>query len=134
MEIFLSDGEAATRAFAARFAKQLKSGDVVRLFGELGAGKTAFVKGLAEGLGIDDEVVSPTYSYLNVYGDYLYHYDCYRLSCGDDAVALGLSDYFGEENVCVIEWSENVESALPENCVEITIEKTGENGRKITVK
>ena len=134
MEIFMSDSETATRKFAAAFARQLKCGDVVLLSGELGAGKTAFVKGMAEGLGIEDEVVSPTYAYLNVYGDYLYHYDCYRLSGGDEAAALGLTDYFGGENVCVIEWAQNIASALPDGCLEVTIEKTGENGRKITVK
>lgn len=134
MRSIISESEAATRKFAAEYAKQLKNGDVVLLSGDLGAGKTAFVKGMAEGMGIDDEVVSPTYSYLNVYGDRLYHYDCYRLSCGEDAVSLGLSDYFGEDNVCVIEWAENIASALPPGCRKVTIEKLGETGRKITAE
>ncbi len=134
MEVFFSGGEAATRKFAAAFAKGLKKGAVVLLGGDLGAGKTVFVKGMAEGLGIGEEVVSPTYTYLNIYGDYLYHYDCYRLSSGEDAVALGLTDYFGGDNVCVVEWAQNIRSALPEGCVEITIEKTGENERKITIQ
>lgn len=116
---------------AAEYAKTLKRGDVVVLKGELGAGKTAFTKGIAAGLGIEDEVVSPTYAYLNVYGGYLYHYDCYRLSSGEDAEALGLSDYFGGDNVCVIEWAENIKSVLPPRVKTVEIIKTGENERKI---
>ncbi len=133
MKKFVSDGESATEAFAAQFAKTLKNGDVVLLEGELGAGKTAFTKGLARGLGIEEEVVSPTYAYLNVYADRLYHYDCYRLSCGEDALALGLTDYFGGENICVIEWFENIADVLPKDCKKVKIEKRGENEREITV-
>ena len=64
---------------------------------------------------------------------HIYHYDCYRLSCGDDAVMLGLTDYFGGENICLIEWAENVSDVLPENIKTVKIEKTGENGRKIVL-
>ena len=102
------------------------------LSGELGAGKTAFVKGVAEYFGLDG-VVSPTYAYLNVYGDFLYHYDCYRLFSAEDAERLGLIDYFGGDNICLIEWSENIKDAIPENAKKVVIEKTSENGRKITL-
>lgn len=134
MLTFISGSEEQTRRFAEEYAKTLKDGDVVLLFGDLGAGKTAFVKGLAAGLGIESEVVSPTYTYLNVYGGRLYHYDCYRLSCGEDALALGLADYFGENNVCAVEWPQNIASVLPAGCKKVTIEKLGENERKITAQ
>lgn len=127
-----TDSEKQTRAAAKEYAASLNRGDVVLLKGELGAGKTAFMKGVAEYFGISG-VKSPTYAYLNVYGGFLYHYDCYRLSSGDDAAALGLTDYFGGDNICFIEWSENVSDALPENCKSVFIEKTGENQRKIVL-
>lgn len=131
MEI-LSTCEAQTREIAKKYAETLNRGDVVVLSGELGAGKTAFVKGVADYFGLSG-VTSPTYAYLNVYGDFIYHYDCYRLSCGDDAVMLGLTDYFGGDNICLIEWAENVSDVLPENIKTVKIEKTGENGRKIVL-
>lgn len=131
MEI-LSTCETQTREIAKKYAETLNRGDVVVLSGELGAGKTAFVKGVADYFGLSG-VTSPTYAYLNVYGDFIYHYDCYRLSCGDDAVMLGLTDYFGGENICLIEWAENVSDVLPENIKTVKIEKTGENGRKIVL-
>ena len=131
MEI-LSTCEAQTREIAKKYAETLNRGDVVVLSGELGAGKTAFVKGVADYFGLSG-VTSPTYAYLNVYGDFIYHYDCYRLSCGDDAVMLGLTDYFGGDNIFLIEWAENVSDVLPENIKTVKIEKTGENGRKIVL-
>lgn len=100
------------------------------LSGELGAGKTAFVKGVAKYFGLGG-VTSPTYAYLNVYGDFIYHYDCYRLSCGEDAVMLGLTDYFNGDNICLIEWAENIQDVLPTDCKVVKIEKTGECERKI---
>ena len=129
MEI-LSTCETQTREIAKKYAETLNRGDVVVLSGELGAGKTAFVKGVADYFGLSG-VTSPTYAYLNVYGDFIYHYDCYRLSCGDDAVMLGLTDYFGGDNICLIEWAENVSDVLPENVKTVKLEKTGENERKI---
>lgn len=131
MEI-ISTSEKQTESIAYDFAKTLKEGDVVILSGGLGAGKTAFTKGIARYFGLDG-VTSPTYAYLNVYGDKLYHYDCYRLSCGEDAVRLGLTDYFGGENICVIEWAENIEDALPDDCKVVEIERIDENTRKIVL-
>ncbi len=128
--LYYSDSEKRTREIAKEFAATLKKGDVVLLSGELGAGKTAFMKGVAEYFGFGG-VTSPTYAYLNVYGDLIYHYDCYRLSSGEEAAAMGLTDYFGGDNICFIEWSENIEDALPENCKRVKIEKRGENEREI---
>ena len=129
---FISNNEKQTAEIAFEYAKTLKKGDVVLLRGDLGAGKTAFTKGLAKYFGFEG-VTSPTYAYLNIYGDYIYHYDCYRLSSGEDAIMLGLTDYFGEDNICVIEWAENISDALPENSKEVIIEKISDSERKITL-
>ena len=126
----ISNNQKQTEEIAFEYAKTLKDGDVVVLSGDLGAGKTAFVKGVAKFFGLDG-VTSPTYAYLNVYGDKIYHYDCYRLSCGEDAERLGLTDYFGGENICLIEWAENIEDALPDNVKKVEIKKVSENERKI---
>ena len=126
----ISNSAKQTEQIAFEYAKTLVKGDVVLLSGDLGAGKTAFTKGVAKYFGLDG-VTSPTYAYLNVYGDLLYHYDCYRLSCGEDAERLGLTDYFNGDNICLIEWSENIEDALPDNCKRVIIEKLGEDKRKI---
>ncbi len=129
MEI-ITRSAAQTEKAAFEFAKTLKKGDVVLLEGDLGAGKTVFTKGVAAFFGLDG-VTSPTYAYLNVYGDVLYHYDCYRLSCGEDAAMLGLTDYFGGDNVCLIEWAENIKDVLPENCKTVKITKISSDERKI---
>ena len=127
---YLSKNQKQTEEIAFEYAKSLKNGDVVLLGGDLGAGKTAFTKGVARFFGLDG-VTSPTYAYLNVYGDKIYHYDCYRLSCGEDAERLGLTDYFGGENICLIEWAENISDVLPENVKKVEIIKISENERKI---
>lgn len=101
------------------------------LKGQMGAGKTVFVKGIAKGLGIEDEVLSPTYAYMNDYSGKLYHYDCYRLSSGAEAERLGLTDYFGGDGICVIEWSENIADVLPEGCKTVTIKKLSTANREI---
>ncbi|MGN0804590.1 MAG: tRNA (adenosine(37)-N6)-threonylcarbamoyltransferase complex ATPase subunit type 1 TsaE [Candidatus Coproplasma sp.] len=131
MAVFLSDSESSTLNFATEYAKTLESGDVVLLDGEMGAGKTVFVKGIAKGLGIEDEILSPTYAYMNDYYGKLYHYDCYRLSCGAQAERLGLCDYFYADGICVIEWAQNIEDVLPENCKRVRILKLSENEREI---
>lgn len=127
---YVSKSEKQTEKIAYKYAKTLNKGDVVLLSGDLGAGKTAFTKGVAKFFGLKG-VTSPTYAYLNVYGDMLYHYDCYRLSCGEDAERLGLTDYFNGDNICLIEWAENIQDVLPENVKTVKILKTGDNERKI---
>ena len=130
----ISKSERETMEFAKEYAKTLSAGDVVLLEGEMGAGKTVFVKGLAEGLGIDEEITSPTYAYMNDYGGVLYHYDCYRLKSGAQAEALGLCDYFYAGGICVIEWAQNIADVLPRNCKTVRIVKRGENEREITAQ
>ena len=127
----ISDSEKNTIQIAKEYAKTLVPGDVVLLEGEMGAGKTVFVKGIAEALGIPDEITSPTYAYMNDYDGKLYHYDCYRLTSGAQAEALGLCDYFYGKGICVIEWAENIAGVLPEHCKRVRIEKRGENEREI---
>ena len=128
----LSNSAIETENIGFEYAKSLKDGDVVLLSGDMGAGKTVFVKGVAKYFGFDG-VTSPTYAYLNVYGDKLYHYDCYRLSDGESAENLGLTDYFNGDNICVIEWAENIIDVLPKTLVRIEINKLSKTKRRITI-
>lgn len=130
---YLSKTPKQTMKIGEEFAKTLSGGDVVLLHGDLGAGKTAFTKGIAKGLNIQKEITSPTYAYMNDYDGVLYHYDCYRLSSGEDAEALGLTDYFYGNGICVIEWSENIKSALPKKVKSVTINKIDEKTREIII-
>ena len=131
MAVFISRSAEQTINFAREYASSLKGGDVVLLNGEMGAGKTVFAMGLALGLVIDDEILRPTYAYMNDYGGKLYHYDCYRLSSGAQAEGLGLTDYFYGDGVCLVEWAQNIADVLPENCKTVTIEKLKGSVRKI---
>lgn len=131
MAIFISESAKDTLEFAKKYAAGLKGGDVVLLNGEMGAGKTVFAKGVALGLGIEDEVLSPTYAYMNDYDGRLYHFDCYRLSNGGQAEALGLCDYFYADGICLIEWAENIASVLPEKVRRVNIIKLGKDRRRI---
>jgi hydrolase, P-loop family len=131
MAVFISHSAKETITFAEEYARSLKGGDVVLLNGDMGAGKTVFAKGVALGLGIKEEVLSPTYAYMNDYDGKLYHYDCYRLSSGMQAEALGLCDYFYGNGVCLVEWAENIADVLPENCKRVTINKREGDVREI---
>ncbi|MDE6373727.1 MAG: tRNA (adenosine(37)-N6)-threonylcarbamoyltransferase complex ATPase subunit type 1 TsaE [Clostridia bacterium] len=131
MAVYLSGSEKATVEFAKKYAKTLSAGDVVLLNGDMGAGKTVFCKGIAKGLGVKDEILSPTYAYMNDYGGKLYHYDCYRLSSGAEAERLGLTDYFYGNGVCVVEWAENIADVLPDGCKRVTILKISTANREI---
>lgn len=122
-----------TIKIAYDYAKTLNGGEVVVLDGEMGAGKTVFAKGVALALGIEDEITSPTYAYMNDYDGKLYHYDCYRLSSGEDAEALGLTDYFYLKGICLIEWAQNIQDVLPKNFKRVKIEKIDQNTRKIVL-
>lgn len=131
MAIYLTGSEKATLIFAREYAQNLRPGDVVLLEGEMGSGKTVFCKGVAQGLGIKDEILSPTYAYMNDYDGVLYHYDCYRLNSGAEAEKMGLTDYFNGNGVCLIEWAENIADVLPENCKKVKIIKLGTVNREI---
>lgn len=128
---YVSKSKEETIELAKKYASTLKPGDVVVLDGEMGAGKTVFTKGIALGLGIKDNITSPTYAYMNDYGGKLYHYDCCRLSGGEDAEALGLTDYFYSNGVCVIEWAQIIADVLPENVKKVIITKIDDDTRSI---
>ena len=132
MRIYISKSREETQAFAREYAKTLRAGDVVLLDGEMGAGKTVFAKGVAEGLGVEEEVTSPTYAYMNDYDGRLFHYDCYRIESVEQAEALGLADYFYMGGVCLVEWSQNIAPLLPKTVKRVTIKKLDENGREIS--
>lgn len=134
---FITNSEQETRAAALDVAKRLKIGDVILYEGEMGAGKTAFTKGLAEFFGTDEEVTSPTFALVHEYPGRvpIFHFDLYRISGYDDLYAVGFFDYLDRGGIIAAEWSENVpglEDDL-ENVVKIRIEKLSENGRKITI-
>ena len=132
MSVFISKSREETLSFAENYAKTLRGGDVVLLDGDMGAGKTVFTKGLAKGLGIEEEVTSPTYAYMNDYDGRLFHYDCYRIESVEQAERLGLADYFDMGGICVIEWSQNIAPLLPRKTKRVTIKKLSENEREIT--
>ncbi len=134
---FVSKSEQETRNFARRIAEKLDPGDVILFNGEMGAGKTAFTKGLAEFFGTDEEVSSPTFALVHEYPGRvpIFHFDLYRISGFDDLYAIGFFDYLDRGGILVVEWSENVpelESEL-ENVVSISIQKLSENEREFTV-
>ena len=117
-------------------AKKLSPGDVIAFHGDLGAGKTVFVRGLAEGLGLDARVTSPTFTIVNEYeGDIpLFHFDMYRLSGSDELFEIGWEDYLSRGGICAVEWSEITEDAFPENTINIYIKKIDDNSREITIE
>ena len=114
-----------TQALGAKLAGLLRPGDVIAYFGDLGAGKTALTRGIAQGLGVTDLVTSPTYTIVNEYltGRIpLFHFDMYRLGSSDELFDIGWEDYLTRGGVCAVEWSENVEDAL-QDAIRVTIEK-----------
>ena len=133
--IFKTHSPEETEQIGYTLAQKLLPGTVIAYEGDLGAGKTAFTRGLAKGLGCDEQVTSPTYTIVNEYlsGKMpLFHFDMYRLTCADDLFDIGWEDYLERGGICAVEWSENVAEAL-ENPVRIAIHKTGETSRTITV-
>lgn len=127
---YISRSETETEALGERLARALpERGVVIAMYGELGAGKTAFVRGLARGLEVDGRVVSPTFTIVNeLYGKRdLFHFDMYRLGSAEELFDIGWEDYLARGGVCAVEWSENVESALPPETVFVSLERCAEN-------
>lgn len=135
MEI-ISKSEKETSDAGKALAMRLKSGDTVALYGGLGAGKTAFVRGIAEGLGVQGDVTSPTFTIVNEYSGKipLFHFDMYRLSSADELYDIGWEDYQERGGVCAVEWSENVASAIDGTAIKVIITPIGENLRLIDIK
>lgn len=143
MEKLICPSESQTKQAAAKLAKRLHGGAVLALYGELGAGKTKFIQGLAEALGIKSRVTSPTFNILRVYSlkgrkdkaDSFYHIDAYRLASGRDLLALGAEEFLGAPNsIAAIEWAERVEDILPPQTIRLRFRLLAGGEREITVK
>ena len=133
---YTTNSPAQTESIGAALGKVLPPGTVIAYRGDLGAGKTAFTRGLARGLGFTDMVTSPTYTIVNEYlGGRLplFHFDMYRLASSDDLWDIGWDDYLERGGICAVEWSENVADAM-EDAIFVTIEKLGEESRRITIE
>ncbi len=134
--LFISNSPAETKKIAQKLAATLNGGEVIAFYGDLGLGKTCFVTGLAEGLEFTGEVSSPTFAIINEYiGGRLdlYHFDMYRVSGWDDLYSTGYFEYMESGGVLAVEWSENIQSALPENHIKITIKRLNDTRREITI-
>ncbi|MBQ8163749.1 MAG: tRNA (adenosine(37)-N6)-threonylcarbamoyltransferase complex ATPase subunit type 1 TsaE [Clostridia bacterium] len=135
---FTSNSVEETEEIARAFAKNLKKGDFIAMYGDLGVGKTAFVRALASVLAKAATVKSPTYTIVNEYrgdGIKIYHFDVYRITDDDDLYSVGFYDYL-KKGICICEWSENIPWAIPENAKKVKIERLGDgaNQRKITIE
>ena len=132
---FLTSSPEQTEAVGEALAAHLHPGDVIAYYGGLGAGKTAFIRGLAWGLGDCEPVTSPTYTIVNEYLSGrmpLFHFDMYRLSSSEELFDIGWEDYLARGGVCAVEWSENVDDALAD-AICVRIERTGDDSRRITI-
>lgn len=136
MEKYISESREKTEEIAVEFSKSLSGGEVVAFRGGLGMGKTCFTRGLARGLGFDGEVTSPTFALINEYlGGRLnvFHFDMYRIDTWQDLYSSGFFEYCEENGVVIVEWSENIENALPENTVYVEIKALDEETREILI-
>lgn len=137
MRVYISDSPEQTENFGEKLARCLNGGTVVAFFGSMGMGKTAFVRGMARGLELDAQVSSPTFALVNEYGGNppLYHFDMYRVTSWEDLYSTGFFDYLDQGGILAVEWSENIEQALPENTVRVEIQKgTDDNQRIIRIE
>ena len=133
---FITNSPEETEKIGAALGKILKPGTILAYEGDLGAGKTAFTRGLARGLGATDVVTSPTYTIVNEYLSGrmpLFHFDMYRLASSDDLWDIGWEDYLDRGGVCAVEWSENAADAM-EDAIRVRIEKIGDESRRITIE
>lgn len=135
---YASNSPSRTEALGATLARRLAPGTVVAFTGDLGAGKTAFVRGMARGLGIDERVTSPTFTIVNEYEGGrlpLFHFDMYRLGSSDELFDIGWEDYLARGGVCAVEWTENVADAMEEDAIRVSICRGGdENSRVIDIE
>ena len=130
----VTNSPAETEALGAALAEELKPGAVVAFTGDLGAGKPAFVRGLARGLGIGERVTSPTFTIVNEYEGGrlpLFHFDMYRLDSADELFDIGWEDYLARGGVCAVEWSEKVSEALEPGAIRVDIRRGGDDGQRV---
>ena len=131
---YISNSAQETEALGERLAARLQPGDVIAYTGDLGAGKTAFTRGLARGLGVADRVTSPTFTIVNEYEGGrlpLFHFDLYRMDSPEELFDIGWEDYLARGGVCAVEWSENVADALERDTVRVDIRRGGEESRRV---
>ena len=131
---FITNGPEETEALGARLARALGPGAVVAFTGDLGAGKTAFVRGLARGLGIPDRVTSPTFTIVTEYEGGrlpLFHFDLYRLGCADELFDIGWEDYLARGGVCAVEWSERMEELLEPGTIRVDLRRGEDEDRRV---
>ena len=135
---FITRSPDETRALGGRLADALQGGEVIAFTGDLGAGKTAFVSGMACALGVDERVTSPTFTIVNEYEGGrlpLFHFDMYRLGSADELFHIGWEDYLARGGICAVEWSENVDEAIDEDAIRVAIIRgEDENSRVITIE
>ena len=136
---FVTNSPEETEELGERLGRALSPGDVVAFTGDLGAGKTAFTRGIARGLGIGDRVTSPTFAIVNEYrsdegGELIYHFDFYRIKKLSEVYDMGYEDYFYSGALCFIEWPELVEDLLPGDAVKVNIEELEDGSRCITLQ
>lgn len=125
-----------TEQIGEKFASELKGNEIIAFYGDLGAGKTTFVRGIANFFGIKDEVSSPTFSLVHEYHGKdiaIYHFDMYRIESVEDLESTGFFDYI-DRGIILIEWSENIEKYLPEDIIKVTIEKVDEDSRAMEIE
>ena len=136
---YITHSESETEALGAQFAQHLAPGAVLAMYGELGCGKTAFVRGIARGMGLNCLVNSPTFTIVNEYETpgaamSLFHFDMYRLGSADELYDIGWEDYLARGGVCAVEWSENVEGAFEGDEYVVRFRKLSDTDREITVE
>ena len=133
---YTTHSEQETEALGREFAEKIPDGSVIALYGDLGCGKTAFVRGMARGMGIDALVNSPTFTIVNEYigARSLFHFDMYRLGSADELYDIGWEDYLGRNGVCAVEWSENVPGAFEGDEYTVRFRKLSDTDREITVE
>ena len=137
-EIIITNNKEATVALAQNFAKTLKGGDFLAFYGDLGAGKTTFIQGLAKGLGIEKRIISPTFIIMRHYAlkfKNFYHVDLYRTQSKHDLLGIGLDQIIQDKNnIVALEWAEKMGEMLPKNRIDIHLEYLGDDQRKIVIK
>ncbi len=131
---YVTNSEEETQRLGEQLAQRLTPGAVIAFTGDLGAGKTAFTRGLARGLGISDRVTSPTFTIVNEYEGGrlpLFHFDMYRLGSSDELYDIGWEDYLARGGVCAVEWSENIDDALEEGAIRVEIRRGAQEGQRV---
>jgi len=135
-EEFTTRSESETLLIAEKLGQAARKGDVFALIGELGAGKTIIAKGIAKGLGIEEDITSPTFTLLEVYQHHisLYHFDLFRIESTLEFDQLAFEEYWDDDGISIIEWAERAESRLPENTITVHIDYLDETTRRIIVE